>query len=95
MGIRRGEGFFAFEPGKRRFSIAGRRFKLPRSRLARIGLGSALMLGGVFAFLPVLGVWMLPLGLLVLSQDIPLVRRWRRRAMIHLSRRRRKADPEH
>ncbi len=43
----------------------------PSSRLLRIPLGIVLVLGGIFSFLPVLGIWMLPLGLLVLAIDIP------------------------
>jgi hypothetical protein len=60
---------------------------LPRSRLLRIAIGVALILGGIFAILPVFGVWMIPLGLLVLSVDIPRVRRWRRRFAVWFSRR--------
>lgn len=37
----------------------------------RIGLGIILCLGGFLWFFPVLGLWMLPVGLIVLSQDIP------------------------
>ena len=87
-----GNRIFSFEPAKGHFSIAGRRFRLPRSRTARIGLGTLLVLGGVFSFLPVLGVWMLPLGLLVLSQDLSFVRRWRRHMAVRFSRWRRKGD---
>ena len=54
------------------------RISLPGSRLGRIVLGVALMMGGFLWFLPVLGLWMLPLGLVVLSVDFPFVRRWRR-----------------
>ncbi len=42
----------------------------PEARLVRIPLGLLLMLGGVFSFLPVLGIWMLPLGLLLLALDL-------------------------
>jgi hypothetical protein len=57
-------------------------------RLLRILLGAALILGGIFGFLPVLGFWMIPLGLAVMFLDAPLLRRtwsrlrawWRRRA---------------
>jgi hypothetical protein len=66
--------------------IGSRRVPLPRSRLLRIAIGSVLILGGVFSFLPVLGVWMLPLGALVLSVDLPRVRRWRRRFAVWFSR---------
>lgn len=30
--------------------------------------------GGVLSFLPVLGVWMMPLGLLLLAVDLPVLR---------------------
>jgi hypothetical protein len=60
---------------------------LPRSRLLRILIGILLMIGGLFSFLPILGVWMMPLGLLVLSIDIPRVRRWRRRFAVWFHRR--------
>ena len=30
-----------------------------------------LVVGGFLSFLPVLGLWMLPLGLLLFAQDIP------------------------
>ncbi len=63
------------------------RLPLPRSRLLRIAIGSVLVLFGVFGFLPVLGFWMIPAGLLILSVDIPRVRRWRRRFAVWFSRR--------
>lgn len=42
----------------------------PSSRILRIPLGIILILGGVFSFLPVLGIWMLPLGFLLLALDL-------------------------
>lgn len=42
----------------------------PEARLVRIPLGILLVLGGIFSFLPVLGIWMLPLGLLLLAIDL-------------------------
>ena len=63
------------------------RLPLPRSRLLRIAIGVALIIFGLLGFLPVLGFWMVPLGLLVLSGDIPRVRRWRRRFAVWFSRR--------
>jgi hypothetical protein len=42
----------------------------------RIPAAIALMLGGVFAFLPILGLWMLPIGALLIGEDIPPVRRF-------------------
>ncbi|WP_235679230.1 hypothetical protein [Aquibium microcysteis] len=66
----------------------GRRIRMPRSRRMRIASGAALILGGFLGFLPVLGFWMIPSGLLVLSYDIPSVRRWRRRTAVWWHRRR-------
>ena len=45
----------------------------PSSRLVRIPLAFLLIVGGIFSFLPVLGLWMLPLGLLLFAQDVPLL----------------------
>ena len=47
----------------------------PSSRWARIPAGVLFMIGGVFSILPVLGLWMLPLGFVLLSEDIPALRR--------------------
>lgn len=60
-----------------------RRENLPRNRAVRIFLGALLSLGGVAGIvLPVLGLWMLPLGIGVLSVDIPAVRRLARKAKV-------------
>jgi hypothetical protein len=55
----------------------------PDRFIARIFVSLVLVVGGLFSFLPVLGLWMLPLGLIIISQDLiflqrPLVRvfRW-------------------
>ena len=37
--------------------------------------GVALILGGFFSILPVFGLSMLPLGLILLAEDLPIVRR--------------------
>jgi len=66
--------------------LGSRRMPLPRSRLLRIAIGGLLVVGGFLGFLPVLGFWMVPLGLLILSVDIPRVRRWRRRFAVWFSR---------
>ena len=50
-------------------------------------LGILLVACGLLGFLPVLGFWMIPLGLLVLSVDIPMVRRWRRQLTVWWHRR--------
>ncbi|MBN9335183.1 hypothetical protein [Devosia sp.] len=46
------------------------RLRRPGARWVRIPLGILLVLGGIFSFLPVLGLWMLPLGLLLLALDL-------------------------
>ncbi len=66
--------------------LGNRKFKLPKSRFTRILIGLALIVGGVLGFLPVLGFWMIPLGVLILSYDLPLVRRWRRQWQVKYSR---------
>lgn len=70
-------------------AFGGRHIALPRSRALRISLGVALILGGLVGFLPVLGFWMVPLGLLVLSFDLPAARRLRRRITVWWGRRQR------
>jgi hypothetical protein len=65
------------------------RIPFPRSRYARLGIGFALIVGGVLGFLPILGFWMLPLGFVVLSTESATVRRWRRRFSVWWARRRR------
>ncbi|WP_084032843.1 hypothetical protein [Chelativorans sp. J32] len=79
------------DPGRKHhhISFAGRRIRMPRSRGARIAIGSILIVLGFFGFLPILGFWMVPLGLFVLSYDVPAIRRFRRRLEVWWHRRRR------
>ncbi|WP_374764572.1 hypothetical protein [Yunchengibacter salinarum] len=63
-----------------------RRRLRPKTRPMRFVLGVALICGGVLGFLPILGFWMIPLGILVLSDDIPPLRRWRRRMDVRYGR---------
>jgi len=56
-----------------------RRIGLPGGRIARMILGVAFIIGGILWFLPVLGLWMLPVGVLILSVDFHPIRRLRRR----------------
>jgi len=37
-------------------------------------LGLLLMAGGILGFLPILGFWMLPLGVVLIVLDIPVLR---------------------
>jgi hypothetical protein len=68
------------------------RVKVPGTRLQRTILGVALCIGGVLGFLPIVGFWMLPLGILVLSLEYHPVRRLRRRFEVWWGRRRRKTS---
>ena len=43
--------------------------KLPPGVRSIVGL--LFMVGGVFGFLPILGFWMLPLGLALIALDLP------------------------
>ncbi|MBR1154034.1 hypothetical protein JQ575_25855 [Bradyrhizobium sp. JYMT SZCCT0428] len=47
----------------------------PSSFAARLAVALLFILGGIFSFLPVLGVWMLPLGFLLIAQDIPFLQK--------------------
>lgn len=49
-------------------------------RIARTALGILLILGGILGFFPVLGFWMIPLGLVILAADF----RWARHALVNL-----------
>ncbi|MDQ6437914.1 PGPGW domain-containing protein [Mesorhizobium sp. LHD-90] len=77
------------EAGARRIKLLGREFRMPQSRLTRILIGVLLVCFGFLGFLPVLGFWMIPLGLLVLSYEFSSVRRLRRRFVVWWERRRR------
>ena len=57
-------------PGPARFV---RWLRKPSSGLVRIPLALLLVVGGIFSFLPILGLWMLPLGLLLIAQDVPFL----------------------
>ncbi|HVH03445.1 MAG TPA: hypothetical protein VM891_10960 [Amaricoccus sp.] len=43
-------------------------------RLVRLPIAFLFLVGGMFSFLPIFGVWMLPLGLMLLAVDVPLIR---------------------
>jgi hypothetical protein len=47
----------------------------PSRVLARVAVALLLVAGGLLSFLPVLGLWMLPLGLIIISQDLPFLQR--------------------
>jgi len=55
---------------------------LPKNRVIRITIGVLFIIGGIFGWLPILGFWMIPIGLLFLSIDFAIARRWRRKIEI-------------
>lgn len=72
--------------------FGGKRVHIPGPPIVRIVAGALLILGGTVGFLPVLGFWMLPLGVLVLSVDLHPVRRTRRRIEVWWGRRRQRRN---
>ena len=46
----------------RSIKFGNRSMALPASRIARMAIGVALVIGGLAGFLPILGFWMIPLG---------------------------------
>lgn len=53
----------------------------PEAGRVRIPAAIILISGGLFGFPPVLGFWMAPLGILLLSEDVPVLRRPTMRAL--------------
>ena len=78
------------QAAERRIKVFGRDVRMPQSRAARIAIGIALVIGGILGFLPILGFWMIPLGILVLSYEFATVRRFRRRSTVRWHRWRRR-----
>lgn len=58
---------------RRRVQVWSKRHLPPGVRLI---LGLVLMVGGVLGFLPVVGFWMLPLGVAVAALDVVPILRW-------------------
>jgi hypothetical protein len=47
----------------------------PKRIWLRLPLGVVFFLGGFLAILPIFGMWMIPLGLILLAEDVPPARR--------------------
>lgn len=56
-----------------RVARAIRWLRSPRARWVRWPLGVLLIVGGMFGFLPILGFELIPLGLLLIAQDVPFL----------------------
>ena len=84
-------GVFERKTGENMASVRFGKMKIrvPKSPIVRQGMGVGLVVGGIFGFLPVLGFWMIPLGVGVLSVDNPPLRRLRRKTEVWFARRRR------
>jgi hypothetical protein len=63
------------------------RLRAPGARWVRMPIGILLICGGFLGFLPVLGFWMLPLGLVLLSLDVPILKHPAAQALDWLDRR--------
>lgn len=59
-----------------------RHLRRPSASWIRVPLGILLVVCGLLGFLPVLGFWMLPLGLALLSLDFALLRRPTARTLV-------------
>jgi hypothetical protein len=67
-----------------RVSRAIRWLREPKARKIRIPLGVLFLVGGFFWFLPVVGLEMIPIGLLLIAQDVPFLRKPVGRGMLWL-----------
>jgi hypothetical protein len=56
---------------KRSLRVWFEKLRHPERRWLRVPIGIALILGGTVGFLPVVGFWMIPLGLSLLALDFP------------------------
>lgn len=50
------------------------RFRDRSSIFLRLILAIILIIGGLLAFLPILNIWMIPVGILLLATDMPFLR---------------------
>jgi hypothetical protein len=67
--------------------IMVRRVRQPSAIWIRWPAGILLICGGLLSFLPILGLWMLPLGLMLLADDIPALRSLRSHILDWIERR--------
>jgi hypothetical protein len=72
----------------RRLRSVVRWLRRPSSRWVRIPAGLLLIGGSFLSILPVFGLWMLPLGLVLLAEDVTPLRRARDRVLDWIARRR-------
>ena len=70
-----------------RLARAIRWLRVPHRRWVRLPAGVAFTLGGLFWFLPVVGIEMLPVGLALIAIDVPLLQRPVGRSILWLDER--------
>ena len=70
-----------------RLNAAVRWLRRPASAWMRRAAAMLLICGGLLGFLPILGLWMLPLGLLLLAEDVPPLKSARTRILDWIERR--------
>jgi hypothetical protein len=68
------------------FAAKSLNYLVESSPWVRVPPALAFIVGGTFGFLPILGFWMIPLGLILLAQDVPPLRRPLCRALNWLDR---------
>lgn len=61
-------------PGKLRRAVHW--LREPPGRWVRRPAALVFIIGGILGFLPVLGYWMIPVGLLLLADDVPPLKLW-------------------
>lgn len=79
-----------FEAVSRQFPMLRRPLNAIRARgwwIVRLPIALLLVAGGMLSILPILGLWMLPVGLMLLAVDLPLLRAPLSNMMIRTRRR--------
>lgn len=66
----------ALSRGPRRLQAAVGWLREPSRRWVRLPAGGLLVMGSFLAILPVFGLWMLPLGLALIGEDVPPLKAW-------------------
>ena len=67
-----------------KINVLGYKLGVPGHPVPRVALGGLFVAGGAVGFLPVVGYWMVPVGLAILAIDFPPVRRFHRRSTVKL-----------
>ena len=74
------DGFQGWLPGRVSDWLAW--LRQPSARAVRIPAGVILICGSFLAILPVFGVWMAPVGVILLALDVPALQRPTGRALV-------------